>query len=238
LRLRRKEQLVREMTSIRIRSFIVCVKKWDTVTGRVVKEVPWGWKYDIGMTAMALTIDDKSLFVGGEYGELMQLDLETMIWTHNYSTDSKIDEDSNILSMFVSEDNEFLFMSNDKGYIKQFNIKDQKLALNWMVVTPGTINKMLLLKDGLFLTSDTTRYGNKEKIGNLKLFSIKEQKLIKDFGSVVESGIVDMVLGEDGMKVYLAGGDKHVYEFCLEEEKLCKDWGQVMDDNIAALVFV
>jgi len=108
--------------------------------------------------------------------------------------------------MFVTADNKYLFMSNDQGYIKQFDCKNKKLVKNWGIVTPGSIMKVIYhKKTNTFFTSDNERYGNIDPVGNLKRFDVEKQILVKDYGVYVNGGIVDMAIDETSNLIFLAG---------------------------------
>jgi len=90
------------------------------------------------------------VYVGGEYGSLLEVEISNVDdptkikfdWVKNFSKDSVVSEDANILSMVVSEDNEWLFMSNELGYVKRFSHKDQKFSSDWGKVMNGKINRI------------------------------------------------------------------------------------------------
>lgn len=215
------------------------VKKWDLKSGKMIKEVPWGFNYDIGMTGLTISKDDKWIFVGGEYGELMQMNSDTMEFVHNYTKDSIVDEDANVLSMFVTPDSKNLFFSNELGYVKQFNIETRKLVKDWGIVTYGTINKMLMSDKGdWFLTSDSVNpYAEKKIFGSLKMFSVANQNLIRDFGVVVEAGIQDMIFANhEKTEVLLLGADKKLYTFSIKEGKIVNHWGLVSQNQVQCIV--
>lgn len=135
--------------------------------------------------------------------------------------------------MVVSRDNEFLFMSNDKGYVKQFSNREMKFVRSWGQVMNGQINR-ILVDDRWLYVGDCQRYEAKGPVGGLKMFSVVDGRLEKDFGVVVPGGIEDMVL--DAGRMFLGGTDGHVYEFCLKEGKVVMDLGKVVDGMITGMV--
>ena len=199
------------------------VKLWDIKEEKFLEEHPWGFNYDIGMTALALTSDNKMQYVGSEYCDLQEFDLTNKAWTHNYSKDSKIDEDSNINSMFITSDDKYLFLSNDQGYVKQFDIKKKELFKNWGIVTNGQINKMIYHSvSDTFFTSDSPAYGKTGPFGVLKQFNIKTQELVKDYGVIVKGGIIDMAMNRAADKLFIAG-DENIVVLDIQSGKIIHD---------------
>lgn len=207
-----------------------------------IGESPLGFGHDVGNTGLAISKDDKSVYVGGEYGGLLEVEISNIgnagepkfNWVKDFSKDSVSDEDANILSMTVSGDNEFLFISNEIGEVKQFSHKDQKFVANWGQVMGGQINKIVEY-NGFLVVSDSKGTYVKGSYGHVKIFNTKNHKAVVDSGVMVESGIMDMVFDGVKQRILLAGGDSHVYEFCMKQGKIVKDWGKVMDGQIMAM---
>ena len=76
----------------------------------------------------------------------------------------------------------YLFTSDNKGKLKQYNIVQQKLMKDYGEVHPGDIRSIIATNNGRYLfTSD--------KDGYLKQWDIEQQKLMKDFGKIHSCGI-------------------------------------------------
>ena len=76
----------------------------------------------------------------------------------------------------------YLFTSDFKGYLKQWDIKQQKLMKDFGEIHSAQIFSITATNDGRYLfTSDDKGY--------LKQWDIEQQKLMKDFGRIHSGGI-------------------------------------------------
>lgn len=113
-------------------------------------------------------------------------------------------------------------MSNELGYIKQFNHRMQKFEKSWGRVMGGQINK-IIGHNGLLYVSDSKSYYSQGPVGNLRVFRMADGKLIAEWNGLVAAGILDMILIPWGAaderelsgKMILAGADGYVREFDL-----------------------
>jgi hypothetical protein len=145
--------------------------------------------------------------------------------------------------MHVSKDNQWMFMSNELGYIKQFNHKMQKFEKSWGQVMGGQINR-IIGHNGLLYVSDSKSYYTKGPVGNLRVFGMADGKLMAEWNGLVPAGILDMVLipgdvaDEGGLsgKMILAGADGFVREFDLAGQKITKTWTETISGVITAMV--
>lgn len=143
--------------------------------------------------------------------------------------------------MHVSEDNEWLFMSNELGYIKQFNHRTHKFEKSWGQVMGGQINRIIGMYGMLYVSDSKSEYSN-GPVGNVRVFNMKDGKMIKDVEALIPAGILDMILipgnGPPGWKdrLILAGADRVVYEFDGYHQRELVTWPERWSGDITAIV--
>lgn len=92
-----------------------------------------------------------------------------------------------IFALAMTNDNEYLFISNSIGYIVMWSVLEKRIVNNFGKSHSSMICDMAVTSDNIFLIS-------RDVESNLKQWKIKDQKLVNSFGEMTNGPIIKMIL--------------------------------------------
>ena len=118
-----------------------------------------------------------------------------------------------------------LFISDGNGYLKQWDIEQQKLMKDFGKIHSRGIYSLTATNDGRYLfTSDAN--------GNLKQWGIEQQKLMKDFGKIHSGTIWSITATNNGRYLFTSDRNGELKQWDIEQQKLMKDFGKIHSGEI------
>lgn len=130
--------------------------------------------------SMVFTSDGQWMFSGDSGGYLKQFDNKKKVLEKNYQCVT-----SEVSAMAISNNDEYVFVSNDLGSMKQFSVSDKRCIASWDNLHEMAIN-------ALAISENDTKLWTAGTGGVLKCWSFESQELVMDYGEVHEGTIYAM----------------------------------------------
>ena len=159
------------------------------------------------------------------YCKKLENDIIESKWIHQgfYPRDLGKFHDSEILSMAVSHDMSSLFTSDDKGILKQFNLKNLEFEHNYGFIHKTRINSICCSQLYVY-TSDIQ--------GNINQLSISEKKIFHQYNEICESSILSITCTEKCQYQVVTDDTGHLKQIDTNKNTLVKDYGKIFDCSI------
>lgn len=161
--------------------------------------------------SMAITKDDKYLFVGDEQGRLFQFHIKQQMLIKKYGNICDI----SIMEMFLISDDRFLFIKSEEGYITQFDIQQQIIVKDYGEELDYDIFGMAITKDDRYLF-----VVNPE--GYIWQYDINEQTLIDEWEQFIEEAVLSIAITDDSQFLFIQNTDSKIYQVNIPQKKLVR----------------
>jgi WD40 repeat protein len=135
-----------------------------------------------------------------------------------------------IYSMVQTSDKRYLFLSDDKGYLKKIDFKKQKVVKNYGKIH-GEIKAIAITSDDKYLWTSGS-----EMNGKVKQFSVNDGQMIKDHGLIFENdGVRSITSTPDHRWMFAGSREGCMKQISLESQQVVHDYGKIHDDRISYL---
>lgn len=157
------------------------IKQYQLMDGKLtpLKEYP---KVKTNIYALEITPDSKYFFIAGVNGFLQQYALAEQQLLKDYgetcsTSHGLVEEKCHIKAMAISPDSKYLFTSDDRGHLKQYDVAKKELTSNLGQIHTGGIFSLVVTPDSEFLFT-STEYGilRQYKIGKLFFMLINHRR--------------------------------------------------------------
>ena len=159
------------------------------------------------------------------YRKKLENDIIESKWIHQgfYPRDLGKFHDSEILSMAISHDSNSLFTSDDKGILKQFNLKNLEFEHNYGFIHNTRINSICCSELYVY-TSDIQ--------GNINQLSISEKNICHEYKKICESSILSIACTKKCQYQVATDDTGHLKQIDTNKNIIVKDYSKIFDCSI------
>ena len=174
---------------------------------------------------MALTKDDKYLFIANNKGSLRQYDLkqkyQKLVMEYSYLCDT------GFISIKLTNDNNHLFIGGDyEGKLKHFSLTKNAIEIeNCIKIYDNDCTSFCITNNSKYLFIG---FWN----GFLIQFYVKTGIRVKNYGIVMECSLTSMFITSDDKQLFVGGYDGYLSQIDIKKQKLVKNYCKIHNDSL------
>ena len=201
------------------------LKKWLKSNNTMGESVFTDMLLERGNSMIKQAYRADNLFIGS-YQKWMHWSVSQEKVTNNYGGIM----DGEIWSMAETNDNKYLFLSDNGGCLKQVEVKKQKIVKDFGKIH-GCIGSIAITSDDKFLFTS-----GEENNGHIKKFLVIGGQMMKDQGVIFKNGGVWAINVTFDNKYLFAGSEVgNLKQISLEIGTVIHDYGEIHGDSIRCL---